>query len=121
MNNNLPLTSSTTVNLKITGVETKFDNQSTLSGRKVKAIVTRVGTAGLKTSNGVDISPNLDNAYLTLVDNKNNKIHEAIPLYLLDPAKNGGSGIMPLSAANIDWTKSSISFADANQATTNKG
>jgi hypothetical protein len=119
--NALNFKNTAVINTVVTGQEIKFANQSVLNGKKVKTIIATIPAAGQKTINGKDISSNLENVYLVLVDSKNSKIHEGLPLTLLDPIKNGANGPVWLDTAQIDWTKSTLYFADDTQAQANKG
>lgn len=117
MANSITIKNSTNINLKVTGQNIPFGNQSVISGRKIRTIITRQESAGLKTINGVAVSGNLNNVYLVLVDEQNKKVHEGIPLYLLNALVN--NDFLEFDNSKIDWTKSYLYFADNTEAQAN--
>ncbi|GAA4366856.1 hypothetical protein GCM10023185_38280 [Hymenobacter saemangeumensis] len=121
MNNGIQIPRSVNINHKVNGNSKQaVGNQSVLEGRKVRAIIARIPAGPAVTSNGVAVSSNLDNAFLQLVNGNNEVIHDALPLYLLDPKANGTGQVFLLESAVIDWTKSAIVFGTPAEAAANK-
>lgn len=119
--NGIQIPRSVNLNHKVTGNQKQtIGQQSVLEGRKVRAIIARIPTGALVSSNGVAISANLDNVYLQLTSTKNEVIHDGLPLYLLDPKANGTGQVFLLDSVAIDWTKSSLVYGNPADAVTNK-
>ncbi|MDO7873680.1 hypothetical protein Q5H93_02965 [Hymenobacter sp. ASUV-10] len=115
------LKNSLTIDLKVNGsVRTAIGNQSTLAGRRILAIITRMNVTGAYAPVGNALAANVGFAYLQLVNSKNEVIHDAFPLSLLDPSISV-SGITWIDSPDIDWTKSAVVYPSAAMANDDNG
>lgn len=111
---NFKFTRSMMINIACTGArQMNIGNQSIIEGKKVLAIVTNLNIGpNSKTSNGVEPCRLQDGAFIKLVNAKNEVIHEAVHLGLLDPGYTAGARVFQLDTTGVDWTKSSVFFGN---------
>ncbi|QIX59708.1 hypothetical protein HER32_00260 [Hymenobacter sp. BT18] len=123
--NNIDFKNSVAINVPLNGsAQQAIGNQSTLDGKKIKAIIARAtnSTDAFLTSTNVAVAQNLNGGVYLQITSKNNVVlHDAIPLYLLDPTANGTGQILSLDSQEIDWTKTRIIWGDPAKAQENKG
>ena len=104
------LTNSLSLNLTVGTVnKVLIGDQPQLRGKKIRAIITRVGQAGDKTSDGAAVAENLTNAFLSLVTAGGEVLHDNLPLQLLDPARNNGV-VREFAPAAFDWNKCAVVY-----------